>query len=146
MASESSATTVWEGGLEKGRGATSAASGTLSEVEVTWQARVERTEGTTSPEELLAAAHASCYCMALSDGLGEAGHTPDRLEATAVVSFVPGEGVKASRITVTGRVDGLDQAGFEAAARGAGEDCPISGALKGNVEISVEATLESGAS
>jgi osmotically inducible protein OsmC len=143
MASQSTATTFWEGSLEKGRGETTAASGTLSGVEVTWQARVERTEGTTSPEELLAAAHASCYCMGLSHELGGAGHTPERLEATAVVEFVPGEGVKSSHLTVSGRVDGIDQAEFEGFARAAGEGCPISGALKGNVEISVEATLES---
>jgi osmotically inducible protein OsmC len=142
MASESRATTVWEGGLEQGRGETTSASGTLSSVEVTWQARVERTEGTTSPEELLAAAHAACYCMQLSHELGGAGHTPERLEATAVVSFVPGEGVKSSNLTVTGRVPGIDQGAFDDAARAAGEGCPISGALKGNVEIEVEATLE----
>lgn len=142
MASESSATTVWEGDLASGRGTTTAASGAVPEVEVTWQARTERTPGTTSPEELLAAAHASCYCMALSHELAGAGNPPDRLEATAIVSFVAGEGVKSSRISVAGRVPGIDQAGFEEAARGAGEGCPISGALKGKVEITVDATLE----
>jgi lipoyl-dependent peroxiredoxin len=142
MASESSATTVWEGSLEEGSGEATTASGTLEAVTVTWQDRVDRTEGTTSPEELLAAAHAACYCMGLSLELGGAGHTPDRLEVTAVVTFVPGEGVKSSRLTVKGRVDGVDQAGFERAAAAAGEGCPISGALKGNVEISVDATLE----
>jgi osmotically inducible protein OsmC len=141
MASESRATTVWEGDLAHGRGTTSPASGAIPDVEVTWAARTERTPGTTSPEELLAAAHASCYCMALSHGLSEAGNTPERLEATATVSFVAGEGVKSSHIEVSGRVPGIDQAGFEEAARGAGEDCPISQALKGNVEVSVEATL-----
>jgi lipoyl-dependent peroxiredoxin len=143
MASESTATTVWEGSLEKGRGETTTASGTLSATEVTWQARVERTEDTTSPEELLAAAHAACYCMALSLELGQAGNPPERLEATATVAFVPGEGVKSSHLVVSGRVPGIDQAAFDEAARGAGKGCPISGALEGNVEISVEATLES---
>ena len=119
MASESTATTVWEGTLERGRGETTAASGTLSSVEVTWQARVERTEGTTSPEELLAAAHAACYCMGLAHEL-----------------------VKSSHLTVSGRVPGIDQEAFEGFARAAGEGCPISGALKGNVDIEVEATLE----
>ena len=142
MASESTATTVWEGSLEKGRGETSTASGTLSAVEVSWPARVERTEGTTSPEELLAAAHAACYCMGLSHELDGAGHTPDRLEAKATVSFVPGEGVKSSHIEVRGRVEGIDQGAFAEAAAAAGEGCPISGALKGNVDIQVEATLE----
>jgi lipoyl-dependent peroxiredoxin len=143
MASESTATTVWEGSLEKGRGQTTSASGTLPGVEVTWQARVERTEGTTSPEELLAAAHASCYCMGLAHELDGAGHEAEHLEATAVVAFVPGEGVKSSRLTVSGRVDDIDQEAFEGFARAAAEGCPISGALKGNVDIDVEATLES---
>lgn len=141
MASESTATTVWEGSLEKGRGETSTASGVLSEVEVTWPARVQRTSDTTSPEELLAAAHAACYCMGLSHELGGQGHAPDRLEVTATVSFVAGEGVKSSRLEVSGRVEGIDQAAFEKAAQAAGESCPISGALKGNVEIEVDATL-----
>ena len=143
MAAESKATTVWEGDLAHGRGTTKAASGVLPEVEVTWAARTERAPGTTSPEELLAAAHASCFCMALSHELAEAGNAPERLEATAAVTFVPGEGVKSSQIVVNGRVPGLDQAGFEEAARGAGENCPISQALKDNVEITVDATLES---
>ena len=98
--------------------------------------------GKTSPEELLAAAHASCYCMALSHELGEAGNPPERLEATATIEFIPGEGVKYSHIVVTGRVSGIDQSQFEAAAKSAGENCPISGALKGNIEITVDATLE----
>ena len=143
MASESRATTVWEGSLEKGRGETTTESGTLASVEVTWPARVERTSDTTSPEELLAAAHAACYCMGLSHELGGRGHTPERLKATATVSFVPGEGVKSSRLEVTGRVAEMSQADFADAARAAGRDCPISGALTGNVEIEVEARLES---
>jgi len=142
MASESSATTVWEGSLAEGRGQTAVASGAIPDVEVTWQARTERTPGTTSPEELLAAAHASCFCMALSHGLTEGGNPPERLEATATVTFVAGEGVKSSHVDVRGRVPGIDQAGFDGAARDAGENCPISGALRGNVEIAVEATLE----
>jgi osmotically inducible protein OsmC len=143
MASESKATTVWEGSLGKGRGETTTDSDTLSHVEVTWQARVERTSDTTSPEELLAAAHAACFCMGLSHELDGAGHTPDRLEATATVSFAPGEGVKSSHIEVSGRVQDIDQPTFEQAAQAAGEGCPVSGALKGNVEIRVEATLDS---
>ena len=142
MASESSATTVWEGSLTKGRGTTTPASGAIAAVEVTWAARTERTEGTTSPEELLAAAHASCYCMALSHGLSEAGNEPERLETTATVAFVPGEGVKSSHLVVKGRVPGIDAAAFEAAAADAGQNCPISGALSGNVEITVDASFE----
>jgi len=80
--------------------------------------------------------------MALSGGLSKAGNTPERLEASTTVTFVPGEGVKSSRFVVSGRVPGIDQAAFEQAAQGAGENCPISQALKGNIEIEVEATLE----
>ncbi len=141
MAAESKATTVWEGDLPKGRGTTTVASGTLPEFEVTWPARTERTPGTTSPEELLAAAHSACYCMALSSVLSKGGNAPKRIEASAAVTFVPGEGVKSSRFTVRGSVPGLDQAVFEDAAREASENCPISQALKGNIEIAVEATL-----
>jgi lipoyl-dependent peroxiredoxin len=139
---ESSAATVWEGDLASGRGTTSVASGALPEVEVTWQGRTERIAGTTSPEELLAAAHTSCFCMALSHELAQAGTAPERLEASTTVSFVPGEGVKSSHLIVRGRVPGIDQAAFEQAAGGAGENCPISQALKGNIDITVDATLE----
>ncbi len=142
MAAHSKATAHWEGALDDGRGTAKVDSGAIPEVEVTWQARVERTSGTTSPEELLAAAHTSCFCMALSHELAEAGNAPERLEASTTVAFAPGEGVKSSRFVVRGRVGGIDQAAFEAAARGASENCPISQALKGNIEISVEATLE----
>ena len=112
------------------------------DVDVTWASRTERSAGKTSPEELLAAAHASCYCMQLSHELAEAGTPPERLEATATVEFVVGEGVTSSRIVVTGVVPGIDQDAFGAAADSAGGGCPISGALEGNVEITVEATLD----
>jgi osmotically inducible protein OsmC len=141
MATTSSAKTVWEGDLGSGSGTTTPASGAFDPVDVSWASRTQRAAGKTSPEELLAAAHASCYCMALSHELAEGGNPPARLEAEAVVDFVPGEGVKSSHITVTGRVPGIDQDAFEKAAASAGEGCPISGALKGNIEISVEATL-----
>jgi osmotically inducible protein OsmC len=144
MAAESRATTVWEGDLSSGSGTTSVASGAVPELQVSWPARTERAEGTTSPEELLAAAHTSCFCMALSAGLAKGGNPPERLEATTTVSFIPGEGVKSSRLSVRGRVPGIDQAAFEQAAEGASQGCPISQALKGNIEITVEATLESG--
>jgi len=139
----SSATTVWEGGLEHGAGTTTPASEAFATVDVSWASRTSRAAGKTSPEELLAAAHASCYCMALAHELGEAGTPPERLEATARVEFVPDEGVTSSQIVVSGRVPGIDEHGFGAAAAAAGDGCPISGALKGNVEITVEATLES---
>jgi osmotically inducible protein OsmC len=142
MAAESSASTVWEGDLAHGSGTTTPASGAFAAVDVTWASRTKRAQGKTSPEELLAAAHASCYCMALSHELAEAGTPPDRLEATATVDFEPGVGVRSSHITVSGRVSGIDQSRFEEAAHAAGEGCPISGALKGNVDIAVDATLE----
>jgi lipoyl-dependent peroxiredoxin len=142
MATESSATTTWQGSLTNGSGTTHPQSGAFPDVEVTWAARTSRSAGTTSPEELLAAAHVSCYCMALSLELSEAGNEPEQLEATATVAFVPGEGVRSSRIVVRGRVPGVDGSRFEEAARAAAEGCPISGALKGNIEISVDATLE----
>ena len=143
MAAESTASTVWEGDLAHGSGVTTPGSGAFDPVDVSWASRTARAAGKTSPEELLAAAHASCYCMQLAHELAEAGTPPERLEASASVAFVPGEGVKSSHIVVSGRVQGIDQAAFEVAASGAVEGCPISGALKGNIEITVDATLES---
>jgi osmotically inducible protein OsmC len=141
MATESSASTIWRGSLEKGSGTTHPESAAFPDVEVTWAARTTRSVGKTSPEELLAAAHASCYCMALSHELSQAGNEPEQLNATATVDFVPGEGVKSSHIVVHGRVPGVDRAQFEEAAQSAGQNCPISAALA--IPISVEATLES---
>jgi osmotically inducible protein OsmC len=143
MAASSSATTVWEGGLADGAGVTTPQSGAFPATDVSWASRTKRAAGKTSPEELLAAAHASCFCMALSNELGEAATPPDRLEASATVEFEPGEGVRFSHIVVRGRVPGVDQDAFAAAAGRASEGCPISAALKGNIEITVDATLES---
>ena len=143
MAASSSATTVWQGGLEDGSGVTTPASGAFGAIDVSWASRTRRAAGKTSPEELLAAAHASCYCMALSLELAEAVNAPERLEATATVTFEPGEGVKSSHIVVRGRVPGIDQDQFAQAAEAAKDGCPISGALKGNLDLSVDATLES---
>lgn len=142
MAASSSATTVWQGALADGSGVTTPASGAFPGSDVSWGSRTTRAAGRTSPEELLAAAHASCYCMQLSHELAEAGTPPARLEATATVAFEPGAGVQSSHIVVTGSVPGIDGDAFAAAASSAAENCPISGALKGNLEISVEATLE----
>ena len=143
MAAESRASTEWEGDLAHGAGTTTPDSGAFGTVDVSWASRTRRAAGKTSPEELLAAAHASCYSMALAHELAEAGTPPDRLQTSATVEFEPGEGVRSSVITVRGRVPGIDQEAFSAAARAAGEGCPISGALKGNVDIRVEPTLES---
>jgi osmotically inducible protein OsmC len=141
MAAESSATTTWQGSLTNGSGTTHPQSGAFPDVEVTWASRTSRSAGKTSPEELLAAAHASCYCMALSNELSQGGNEPEQLEATATVAFVPGEGVKSSHIVVRGRVPGVDEPQFEEAANSAGQNCPISAAL--SIPITVEATLES---
>ena len=143
MAAQSGASTEWQGDLADGSGVTTPGSGAFDPVAVTWASRTARSAGTTSPEELLAAAHASCYCMQLSHELAEAGTPPDQLSATATVDFVPGEGVTSSLLVVTGSVPGIDQEAFAAAAASAGENCPISGALKGNVEVTVDATLAS---
>src|SRR3954447_11929214 len=115
MATESSATTVWQGSLTKGSGNAAPASGAFEGQEVTWARRAEREAGYTSPEEFLALAHSSCFCMALSKGLADGGNEPEQLEATATVAFVPGESVKSSHIVVKGRVPGIDQAQFEEA-------------------------------
>ena len=136
---------VWEGSLAQGSGAvTFVSSGAAGPLPVTWASRTARSEGKTSPEELVAAAHASCYCMALSGILGDAGTPPDKLEVSATVTFAQVEGgfkVASSALTVKGAVPGLDEAAFKEAAAAAKDGCPISGALKGNVELSVEASL-----
>jgi lipoyl-dependent peroxiredoxin len=143
MPARSTARTVWEGDLMSGGGTTTPDSGAFPTVDVSWDTRTSRAAGKTSPEELLAAAHASCFCMALSHELAQAGTPAQRLDASATVEFEPGEGVRSSHIVVRGRVAGADQDAFSRAAEAAGEGCPVSGALKGNVDITVEATLES---
>jgi lipoyl-dependent peroxiredoxin len=143
---ERTANTVWEGGLAKGSGNTSLKSGATGELPVTWASRTERSDGKTSPEELIAAAHASCFAMALSHELGEAGHEPERLEVTSNVTLDEVDGaptVTTSELTVRGRVPGIDQSEFEEAAQGAGRNCPVSRAL-GGVDIKVDAKLEDG--
>jgi lipoyl-dependent peroxiredoxin len=142
------ASTVWEGNLARGNGVLTLKSGATGDLPVTWASRTERSDGKTSPEELMAAAHASCFSMALSHELGEAGHEPERLDVTAVVTLDEVDGaptVTTSKLTVRGRVSGIDQEEFEKAAQGAGENCPISRAL-GGVDISVDAKLDDGGS
>jgi osmotically inducible protein OsmC len=140
-----SADAVWQGSLTRGSGEVSlVTSGAAGPLPVTWASRTARSEGKTSPEELLAAAHASCYCMALSATLGDAGTPPERLETSVTVTFEEIEGgwkTGSSQITVRGTVPGIDEAAFQRAAEEARDGCPISGALKGNVKLSVEATL-----
>src|SRR5947199_10437136 len=108
MAAVSRADAVWEGDLASGKGRVKVASGTFSEFQVTWASRAERTHGGTSPEELLAAAHAACYSMALSNGLSKAGHHPERLNTTAEVEFVPGPGITTITLTVRRHTHGIE--------------------------------------
>src|SRR6266849_3956500 len=142
MAAISRADATWEGDLMSGSGRVKPESGAFGEFPVTWAARAERQHGKTSPEELLAAAHAACYSMAFSNGLSKAGHKVERLSTTAEVEFVPGPGVTTSTITVRGRVGGIDAAEFQKLAEEAKEGCPISKALHGNVALKLNAHLE----
>jgi osmotically inducible protein OsmC len=136
----------WSGNLATGSGNVSArSSGAFDALPVSWAARTEAPEGKTSPEELLAAAHAACFAMALSGGLGRAGTPPERLDVSAEVTFDKVESgwkVVSSALTVHGVVPGISAEDFVAAAEATKDGCPISGALKGNVELSVVATLE----
>ncbi|HEX7120285.1 MAG TPA: OsmC family peroxiredoxin [Longimicrobiales bacterium] len=146
MAADRTAEVTWEGSLAQGNGRIDLkSSGLASDLPVTWASRTERPDGKTSPEELLAAAHASCFAMALSHQLASAGHAPERLDVRATATFDKvGEGFKVTgvRLYVRGRVPGADEAAFQQAAQGAKDGCPISQALKGNVDLSVEAVLE----
>jgi lipoyl-dependent peroxiredoxin len=134
---------TWDGDLAHGNGVVTGDSGALGDLPVTWASRTERSDGKTSPEELIAAAHASCFSMALSHGLSQGGNAPEQLQVSAKVTLDQRDGaptVVSSELTVTGRVPGLDQAGFEKAADDAGQNCPVSRAL-GGVDITVNATL-----
>jgi len=142
MAAISKASASWQGDLIHGGGKVRPESETFEPLPMSWAHRAERSKAHTSPEELLAAAHAACFCMALSNGMGKAGLEHIRLEASAEVTFVPGTGVTKSAISVQGSADGLKAAQFKELAEAAKEGCPISGALKGNVEITVQAHLD----
>ena len=147
MAAVRQANVNWSGDLATGKGTVSATtSGAFKDLEVSWPRRSEAdAQGKTSPEEFLAAAHASCYSMALSAGLGRAGTKPESLNVTASVTFDRvGDGFKvvSSALEVRGRVPNIDADAFQKAAEAAKDGCPISQALKGNVDLSVKATLE----
>jgi osmotically inducible protein OsmC len=149
MAARRTARARWEGTLTEGRGQVSAStSGLFSEAPVTWAARTEQPGGMTSPEELLAAAHAACYAMALSNALAKQSTPARSLDVTATATFAPKAGggfhVSTMELEVTGDVPGLDQQAFEEAARQGEAGCPISNALRGNVDIEVRATLAAG--
>jgi lipoyl-dependent peroxiredoxin len=145
VAAKRRAEVTWQGDLMSGSGTIdSVGSGAVSGLDVTWASRTEDSTGAkTSPEELISAAHASCFSMALSHGLAQAGHPPERLHVGAESTFVPGTGITAMALTLEGRVPGLDEEGFRQAAEQAKENCPVSKALAGNVEITLDARLES---
>ena len=144
---EREAEVVWEGDLAGGSGRiVRETSGALGELPVTWASRTETPDGRTSPEELIAAAHASCYAMAFSAVLARVGTPPERLSVRATSSFEPAEGggwrISAIDLQVRGRVPGMDAGTFEDAARRGEQGCPVSNALRGNVEIRLDAQLE----
>ena len=143
MATERRAEVRWQGSLLDGSGTiVSTTTGAIGEQAVSWPARsTDETGGVTSPEELIAAAHASCFAMALSNTLAKDEHAPDELRTTATVTFQPGEGITRIALTVGGRVPGLDEAAFQQAAETAKENCPVSQALAGVQEITLEAKL-----
>ena len=142
MATEKTARATWEGDLLRGSGHVTTGTGSV-DADMTWSARAEEAEG-ASPEELIAAAHATCVSMALAAGLAGAGTPPTRLETEARTSFEKvGDGFKLTsvRLAIRGEVEGMDEEAFRAAAEDAKENCPVSQALKGNVEISLDASL-----
>ena len=144
MHAESTATTSWDGTLAHGSGLTSLASGAAAPLKVSWATRAERSAGTTSPEELIAAAHASCFAMAFSHELGEAGATPEHLDVSATVTFEivnDAPTVSRSALTVRGSASGIDADGFKRAAEAARAGCPVSRALAGVAEITIDAAL-----
>jgi lipoyl-dependent peroxiredoxin len=140
MATERTAEVTWNGSLLEGGGSIDrVGSGAIGPLGVSWAARAdEDSGGLTSPEELIAAAHAACFSMALSHGLAQAGTPPAELKTSATVSFVPGTGITKVVLHVSGDVPGVDDAGFREAAEGAKENCPVSKALAGVPEIVLE--------
>ncbi len=141
---ERSAQVTWQGSLMEGSGEIhEAPSGAFGPLQVTWASRAEEPGGKTSPEELIAAAHAACFAMALSHALAQAGHPPEQLETSATITFVPGTGITKAALTVVGTVPGVDEAAFKEAAEQAKDGCPVSSALKGNVELTLDARLQS---
>jgi osmotically inducible protein OsmC len=140
MATVRTADAHWEGSLFEGQGEVELVSSGTGSFEVTWAARSQEANGKTSPEELIAAAHSTCFSMALSNGLAGAGNAPTSLDTRADVTFVPGKGITGIKLTVTGAVPGMSAEQFQAAAQDAKANCPVSQALTGT-EITLEATL-----
>lgn len=144
---ERQAEVVWEGSLIQGKGTiVRVGSGAIGQLPITWASRTERSDGKTSPEELIAAAHAACYAMALSHTLAQAGTPAQQLDVTATCAFEQvGGGFKITTmdLNVRGKVPGLDAAAFEQVAQQAEQGCPVSNALRNNVQIRLNAQLES---
>lgn len=140
MATVRTANAHWEGSLMEGAGTVELASSGLATFDVSWPARAEAANGKTSPEELIAAAHSSCFSMALSNGLAQAGNPPTTLDTRADVTFQPGTGITGIKLTVRAAVAGLTAEQFEAAAQDAKANCPVSQALTGTT-ITLEASL-----
>ncbi|GAA5081764.1 OsmC family protein [Streptomyces similanensis] len=140
MATTRTAHTVWEGNLLEGSGEVSFDSSGIGSQPVSWPSRAEQANGKTSPEELIAAAHSSCFSMALSHGLTGAGTAPRRIETKADVTFQPGTGITGIHLTVVGDVPGIDAESFVAAAEDAKKNCPVSQALAGTT-ITLDAKL-----
>ena|SRR5579884_2924835 len=142
MATDRRAEVTWRGSLTEGSGTIrSTTSGKLGEQAVSWPNRSEDNPDATSPEELIAAAHAACFSMALSAGLARGGTPPEELNTSATVTFQPGEGIAKIALTVEGRVPGIAEVAFQEAAETAKENCPVSKALAGVPEITLEARL-----
>ncbi|HEX7255712.1 MAG TPA: OsmC family peroxiredoxin [Gaiellaceae bacterium] len=144
MAVERTATAEWQGDLMGGSGKVSTESGAVRDATVKWSSRAEQADENTSPEELIAAAHATCVLMALSNVLAQAGTPPGRLESEAATTFDKvGDGFRLTtmRLRIRGEVEGVDEEGFREAAEQAKENCPVSQALKGNVEVSLDVSL-----
>jgi osmotically inducible protein OsmC len=140
---ERRAEVVWEGDLARGKGRFTVGSGAHGEQDVTWASRTERSEGQTSPEELIAAAQGACFAMAFSNVLAQGGTPPERLEIDTVCTF-DADNVKVSsmELDIRARVPGIDEEGFQDAVARAEQGCPVSNALRGNVEVRVNASLE----
>jgi osmotically inducible protein OsmC len=144
VATDRKAEVTWRGDLMSGNGRVdTVTSGAFGGLDVSWPARSEEPNGMTSPEELIAAAHATCFSMALSGGLAREGHPPEELKTSATVTFQPGEGITKIVLDVAGRVPGMDEDAFKDAAAQAKENCPVSKALAGVPEISLAARLQS---
>jgi lipoyl-dependent peroxiredoxin len=142
MATDRTMSTTWRGTLMEGSGTIhEAGSGAFGPLDVTWASRAEEPDGKTSPEELLAAAHSACFSMALSLALARAGTPADQLDTSSTVTFVPGTGITKIAVTVRGSVTGIDEAAFVAAAEGAKVGCPVSKALAGVPEMTLDASL-----